>query len=114
MFVPIPAKGQPSVASMLFDRLVSAFLKLPEGSRGQVVVASGDALILFDTSAVEFARPGITALGSFASSEEAAHHGVFCAAKDGSVRRFLQKPSPGTQLAAGPSTMKGNPYSILA
>jgi fucokinase len=101
MFVPIPAKGQPSVASMLFDRLVSAFLKLPEGSRGQVVVASGDALILFDTSAVEFARPGITALGSFASSEEAAHHGVFCAAKDGSVRRFLQKPSPGTQLAAG-------------
>jgi fucokinase len=101
MFVPIPVQGRSSVASTIFDRLVPAFLKLPEGSRGQVVVASGDAVILFDASAVEFARPGITALGSFASSKDAAHHGVFCAAKDGSVRRYLQKPSPDTQLAAG-------------
>ena len=107
MFVPIPAKGQPSVASTLFDRLVPAFLKLPEGSRGQVVVASGDALILFDVSAVELARPGITALGSFASSKEAAHHGVFCTGKDGSVKRYLQKPSPDAQLAAGAVNAKG-------
>jgi len=107
MFVPIPAKGQPSVASTLFDRLVPAFLKLPEGSRGQVVVASGDALILFDASAVEFARPGITALGSFASSKDAAHHGVFCAAKNGSVKRYLQKPSPDAQLAAGAVNAEG-------
>jgi fucokinase len=101
MFVPIPAKGQPSVASTLFDRLVPAFLMLPQASRGQIVVASGDALILFDASAVQFARPGITALGSFARSKDAAHHGVFCIAKDGSVRRYLQKPSPYAQLAAG-------------
>ncbi len=107
MFVPIPAKGQPSVASTLFDRLVPAFLKLPEASRGQVVVASGDALILFDVSAVELARPGITALGSFASSKEAAHHGVFCTGKDGSVRRYLQKPSPDAQLAAGAVNAQG-------
>jgi fucokinase len=107
MFVPIPAQGQPSVASTLFDRLVPAFLRLPEASRGQIVVASGDALILFDASVVEFARPGITALGSFASSKEAAHHGVFCTAKDGSVRRFLQKPSPDAQLAAGAVNARG-------
>jgi len=107
MFVSIPAEGQPSIASTLFDRLVPAFLKLPEGSRGQVVVASGDALILFDASALEFARPGITALGSFASSQEATHHGVFCAAKDGSVKQFLQKPSPDAQLAAGAVNAQG-------
>ena len=107
MFVPIPANGQPSVASTLFDRLVPAFLMLPKAPRGQVVVAAGDALILFDASAVEFARPGIAALGSFASSKEAAHHGVFCAAKDGSVRRYLQKPSPDAQLAAGAVNAQG-------
>jgi len=107
MFVPIPAKGLPSVASTLFDRLVPAFLMLPEASRGQIVVASGDALILFDASAVKFARSGITALGSFASSKDAAHHGVFCTAKDGSVRRYLQKPSPGAQLAAGAVNAQG-------
>ncbi|MGC0777837.1 MAG: L-fucokinase [Candidatus Acidiferrum sp.] len=107
MFVPIPVQGRPSVASTIFDRLVPAFLKLPEASRGQVVVASGDALILFDASAVEFARPGITALGSFASSKDAAHHGVFCAAKNGSVKRYLQKPSPDAQLAAGAVNAQG-------
>jgi fucokinase len=107
MFVPIPAKGHPSVASTIFDRLVPAFLMLPEAPRGQVVVASGDALILFAASAVKFARPGITALGSFASSKEAAHHGVFCTDKDGSVRRYLQKPSPDAQLAAGAVNAQG-------
>jgi len=107
MFVPIPAKAQPSVASTLFDRLVPAFLMLPEASRGQIVVASGDALILFDASLVKFARPGITALGSFASSKDAVHHGVFCTAKDGSVRRYLQKPSPHAQLAAGVVNAQG-------
>jgi fucokinase len=107
MFVPIPAKGQPSVVSTLFDRLVPAFLMLPEASRGQIVVASGDALILFDASAVKFARSGITALGFFARSKDAAHHGVFCIAKDGSVRRYLQKPSPYAQLAAGAVNTQG-------
>ncbi|HKM83784.1 MAG TPA: L-fucokinase [Candidatus Acidoferrum sp.] len=111
MFVPIPAKGQPSGASTLFDRLVPAFLKLPEGSRGQVVVASGDALILFNVSAVELARPGITALGSFASSKDAARHGVFCTAKDGSVRWYLQKPSLDIQRTAG--AINANGKSVL-
>jgi len=107
MFVPIPVKGQPAVASTIFDRLVPEFLKLPEGPRGQIVVASGDALLLFNASAVEFARPGLTALGSFASSKDAAHHGVFCAAKDGSIKRYLQKPSPDAQLAAGAINARG-------
>jgi fucokinase len=105
MFVPVPAKGQSciatSVATTLFDRLIPAFLALPETRQGQVVVASGDALILFDTSSVQFSNPGITALGSLATSNDAAHHGVFCADKDGSVRQFLQKPSPDVQAAVG-------------
>lgn len=101
MFVPLPDKGQPSLATTLFDRLVPAFLTLPEACPGQIVVASGDALILFDAGAVNFSRPGITALGSLASANEAAHHGVFCSNKDGSVLRFMQKPSPYVQVTAG-------------
>jgi len=99
MFVPLPAKGQSSTT--LFDQLVPTFLTLPESPAGQVVVASGDALILFDAWAVNFNRPGITALGSFTSAGVAAHHGVFCSDKNGSVRRFLQKPSPHVQVTAG-------------
>jgi fucokinase len=101
MFVPLPDKGQPPLATTLFDRLMPAFLTLPEARPGQIVVASGDALILFDAGAVNFSRPGITALGSLASANEAAHHGVFCSNEDGSVLRFLQKPSPHAQVTAG-------------
>ena len=98
MFVPIPGKGQHTVAATLFDRLLPTFLRLPEARQGQIVVASGDALILFAPSALKLDRPGITALGCYASSGEAAHHGVFCADKSGSVRRYLQKPSMDTQV----------------
>jgi fucokinase len=101
MFVPLPAKAQSSTATTLFDRLVPAFLTLPDAHPGQVVVASGDALLLFEASAAKFNRPGVTALGSFASANEAAHHGVFCSNQRGAVRRFLQKPSPHAQVAAG-------------
>jgi len=101
IFVPLPDTGRPSFATTLFDRLMPAILSVPDAHPGQVVVASGDALIRFDAGAVNFSRPGITALGSLASPNEAAHHGVFCSAKDGSVRRFLQKPSPHLQVTAG-------------
>jgi fucokinase len=111
MFVPLPAKGFASVATSLFDRLVPEFLALPKADSGQAVVASGDALVLFDPSGVRFRRPGITALASFASPNEAAHHGVFCAHKDGSVRRFLQKPSPETQVATAAVNEAG--FSVL-
>lgn len=100
MFVPVPAEGDSPVAGSLFDRLTPVLLKLPEARPGQVVVASGDALILFDPSSVEFRNSGITALGITALASEAVHHGVFCAGEDGSVRRFLQKPTVETQIAA--------------
>jgi fucokinase len=107
MFVPIPAQGQHTIAATLFDRIVPIFLSLPESRLGQIVVASGDALILFDPTALKLDRPGITALGCFVSSEEAAHHGVFCADKNGSVRSYWQKPSMDTQVETGAVNEKG-------
>ena len=107
MFVPVPAPFDSSLASTLFDRLLPSFLNLPESHPGQIVVASGDALILFDPSSVKLDSPGITALGCLAPAEEAAHHGVFCSHENGSVRRFLQKPSPQSQIAAGAMNQNG-------
>jgi len=103
IFIPLPGVAQPKTGSTLFDRLVPAFLALPAGARGagQVVIAAGDALIRFDPAAVEFSRPGITALGAPASPEEAARHGVFCPHPDGSVRLYLQKPDVRTQASTG-------------
>ena len=103
IFVPLPADSESLVTPTLFDRLVPAFLGLPTGSRGagQIVVASGDALILFDRSEVGSMPAGLTALSSKVSPEEAARHGVLCPNRDGSVRLYLQKPDIGRQAEAG-------------
>lgn len=103
IFVPLPGDSQSAVTPTLFDRLVPVFLDLPAGppGEGQIVVASGDALILFDPSEVGSIEGGITALGSKVSPEEAARHGVFCPNDDGSVRLYLQKPDIQRQIEAG-------------
>jgi fucokinase len=103
IFVPLPGAPASSLPPALFDRLVPAFLALPEGipGRGQVVVAAGDALIRFDAGTVEFSQPGLIALGCYATPEEASRHGVFCMGAGGTVSLYLQKPSIETQQAAG-------------
>ena len=87
----------------LFDRLAASFLDLPAGApgQGQIVVAAGDALVRMEVSALNFARPGITVVGGFATPEEASRHGVYVAGADQSVTLYLQKPSLAEQQAFG-------------
>jgi fucokinase len=113
IFVPLPGETQSAFTPTLFDRLLPAFLGLPPGSpdAGQIVVASGDALIRFDPCEVNLAHPGITALGCWVSPAEAARHGVLCPNPDGSVRLYLQKPGIRRQEEAG--AIAANGQSVL-
>ena len=107
IFSPVPRpphdKSHDEVISTLFDRLYPVFRDLPQGPQGagQVIVTAGDALMLFDTAAVRFDRPGIVALGAYATPEAASKHGVFCVTPNGQVRLFLQKPSLADQQRYG-------------
>jgi fucokinase len=103
IFVPLPGDTSRGPTPTIFDRLIPAFLALPETApgAGQVVVASGDALLLFDSAGIDLSREGITALGSRVSPEEAARHGVFCPNPDGTVRCYLQKPGVDEQAKMG-------------
>ncbi len=103
IFVPVPGESQSALGTTLFDRIAPAFMALPAGvpGAGQVVVTSGDALIRFDASAIRFTQPGMTALGCFATPEEASRHGVFCPGDHGAVRVYLQKPTLQEQTDAG-------------
>jgi len=103
VFVPVPADSDSTLGATLFDRQMPTYLALPampEG-RGQVVVTSGDVLLVFEPEHVRFESAGITGLGCRAAPQRAARHGVYCAADDGTVLRFLQKPAPAEQGAKG-------------
>lgn len=103
IFVPVPGESESAHGRTLFDRLAPVFLAMPPGppGEGQLLVTSGDALILFDASGVEFNRPGVTALGCFAPAAEAALHGVFQTGGDDRIRLYLQKPSIAEQQELG-------------
>jgi fucokinase len=103
IFVPVPAETHTGLPATLFDLLAPEFLNLPTGApgRGQIVVASGDALVRFDASNVRLDRPGMTALGYYAEPAEASRHGVYCLGAGDSITLYLQKPAVEEQRAAG-------------
>jgi fucokinase len=109
IFVPVPGETHTGLAATLFDLLVPEFLNLPTGApgRGQIVVASGDALVRFDASNVRLDRPGVTVLGCNAEPAEASRHGVYCLGADDSIALYLQKPSVEEQRAAGAINASG-------
>lgn len=109
IFLPVPGESDGELGRTLFDLLAPAFMDLPAGApgQGQVVVTAGDALIRIDMSAVRLDRPGITGVGSWASPEEAARHGVYCAGSDGRVRLYLQKPPVEEQRTSGAISGEG-------
>lgn len=103
LFMPAPGQSDAAIPVSLFDRQIKAYAALPAPPRGtgQVVIASGDVLVLFDASRVSLAANGATGLGCLADPEQAGKHGVYCADDDGGVRRFLQKCSPAEQTEMG-------------
>jgi fucokinase len=109
IFAPVPGEPRDGVISTLFDRLYPIFRNMPPGpvGAGQIVVASGDALPLFDASDVSFDKPGMVALGAYATPEAASKHGVFCVAAKGEARLYLQKPSPDEQRRLGTIDAEG-------
>ena len=95
IFVPLPISGDGALHPTLLDRQLPLFQALP-GPRlesGQIVIASGDALLLFDPKRLQLDGDGAVGLGILSTPSEASHHGVFCAGVNGTVKRFLQKPS---------------------
>jgi galactokinase/mevalonate kinase-like predicted kinase len=104
IFIPVPGESDSAIAHTLFDRQIGAYLALPATppGNGQVVITAGDVLLSFDPGAVRFADAGITGLGSHATPQAAAKHGVYCTTPGsqtagGPVRLYLQKPSVAEQ-----------------
>ncbi len=113
IFIPVPGESDRALGMTLLDRQLPVYLGLPPSSpgRGQIVITSGDVLLIFDSANARFQDGGVTGLGCPAAPDLASRHGVYCPAGEGRVRRFLQKPSPAEQADSGAVNRHGQ--SIL-
>src|SRR5271157_5886483 len=61
IFVPVPAPSTGRIPPTLFDLLMPVFLAFPNGHQGagQIVVASGDALLQLEVLDLDLAAPGM-------------------------------------------------------
>lgn len=103
IFVPVPGQNDSALPMTLFDRQLPTYLALPPGpaGAGQIVITAGDVILLFDPAEARLDQEGLVGLGCYAPPEHASHHGVYCRDAKGNVTRFLQKPTPDQQRAAG-------------
>ena len=113
ILVPVPGDTDSALPTTLFDRQLPGFQAFPAAPKGagQVIVTAGDALMRMDWASIDFSKPGLTALGCYATAEASSKHGVFAPDPDGRVRVYLQKPKPAMQAELGALNAKGE--SIL-
>jgi len=109
VLIPVPGESDRALGLTLLDRELPVYLSLPSAPprRGQIVVATGDVLLTFDSGEVKLSGSGITGLGCYAAPELAQDHGVFCLDPSGNVRLFLQKPSVAEQAEKGAIQSQG-------
>ena len=99
IFIPLPTSFSTDGFVTLFDLLLNNLMQLPCLSDGQVIVASGDVLLSFDSSKIVFNDSGVTGLAYPGTVEVASNHGVYIAPgnqSEGNIRKvadFLQKPT---------------------
>jgi len=102
-FIPVPGLQDSAEPLALLDRQLQVYQAIPAPSdgSGQVVVTSGDVLVLVDPRELDLTGRGVVGTCCRATPAQASAHGVFCISGDGCVRMFLQKPTEQQQRLKG-------------
>ncbi len=76
LFAPLPIGSSNMIPPVLLDLLLTAFLKYP-WQDGEIVLASGDAVVDFDPDALTVERAPLCGFARLCSLDEGSRHGVF-------------------------------------
>jgi fucokinase len=101
LFGVLPSRTQPRGTTTVFDETLALSAAWAERIPNGLLVASGDVLLRFDASQVEWGRPGATGIAMRLDAETGSHHGVYVVGAGDQVYTFLQKPTPAEVKAAG-------------
>lgn len=111
LFAPVSADSSAALPPVVLDLELALFLKYP-WRRGEVLVASGDALIDFNTDLFDPPDAPLYGFAAPASFAQGARHGVFAFDPlSGAVRDYYQKASP--ELLAQQARISGTESCAL-
>ena len=101
LFGVLPSRTQPRGTTTVFDETMALSKAWAERIPNGLLVASGDVVLRFDATRVEWDRPGVTGIAMRLDAETGSHHGVYVVGAGDQVYTFLQKPTPADVKAAG-------------
>jgi len=101
LFGVLPSRTQARGTTTVFDETLALAAAWAERIPNGLLVASGDVVLRFDASQVQWDRPGVTGVAMRLDAETGSHHGVYVVGAEDLVYTFLQKPTPAEVQAAG-------------
>ncbi len=101
LFSVLPVKTAWGKTSTVFDELLALSTLWVERLRAGLLVTSGDVILTFDASALNWDRPGACGVAMRQPAHVASHHGVYVIGGAGRVQCFLQKPTAAQIFDAG-------------
>jgi fucokinase len=101
LFGVLPSRTQPRGTTTVFDETLMLSAPWAERIPNGLLVASGDVVLRFNASDVQWDRPGVTGVAMRLDMETGSHHGVYVVGAGDQVYTFLQKPTAAEVKAAG-------------
>jgi len=101
LFSALPVTTPWGEVSTVFDEFLALSTAWAERLPCGLVVASGDVILTFDATQLDWTRPGVCGVALAQPVEVGSQHGVYILGDSGRVYSFLQKPSAAEVQAAG-------------
>ncbi len=101
LFSALPVKTPWGEVSTVFDETMALSTAWAGRLESGLLVASGDVILTFPASQLQWDRPGVCGVAMRQPVETGSQHGVYVLGDEGRVYSFLQKPSAAEVKAAG-------------
>ena len=101
LFSALPVRTPWGGVSTVFDEWMALSTLWLERMDEGLLVGSGDVVLTFDASPLDWRRPGVSGVGMRQPAEVGTQHGVYVTGDGDRVYCFLQKPSIAEVRAAG-------------
>jgi fucokinase len=106
LFTVLPVKTAWGETSTAFDELLAFSTLWVERLRAGLLVTSGDVILTFDATPLNWDRPGVCGVAMPLPVNVASRHGVYVIGEAGRVYCFLQKPTS-TQISDAGGMLSG-------